>query len=645
MIRPRLLSLAAAALLALPAPRPAPAQEALGRALSLAAREEWDAALAAAEADGAVARDLIEWQRLRAGEARLGDYEGFLARRPDWPGLPLIRREGETAVARSDSPDRVVAWFGDGAPQTGTGSVALIRALRSLGRAEEARAEARRAWRDLALTAPEEEALLSLYGGDLAALNEARLDRLLWDGDVAGAERMLPRVGPGWRALGRARLALAGGGGGVDALVEAVPDALRDDPGLAQARFVWRIKNDLEDEAAALILDRSADPARLGRPEAWAVRRAGLARALLRAGEPETAYRVAASHRLTAGVDYADLEFLAGFAALRHLGDAELALGHFRALEAAVKTPISLTRALYWQGRTLEVMGRAAEAAEAYRAAARYQTAYYGLLAAERLGMDLDASLLSEGRPSDWRGAAFARSSVLEAALLALRAGDRPLARRFVQHLAQGLDDAQLAQLGDMALALDQPHLAVVVAKQAAERGLILPGAYFPVTDLVPDGLPVSRALALSIARRESEFDPTVRSPAGARGLMQVMPETGRLMARELVLPFEPGRLTSDPGFNATIGSAYLAKLVDEFGPSVALVASGYNAGPGRPRRWITEFGDPRREDVDVVDWVETIPFTETRTYVMRVVESLVIYLAKLRGQAGPVRITAELKG
>jgi soluble lytic murein transglycosylase len=173
----------------------------------------------------------------------------------------------------------------------------------------------------------------------------------------------------------------------------------------------------------------------------------------------------------------------------------------------------------------------------------------------------------------------------------------------------------------------------------------VIPRVYFPLTDLVPDGLPVSRALALSIARRESEFDPAVVSPAGARGLMQVMPETARMMAQKTGRAFVAGKLTTDPAYNAALGAAYLKVLVEEFGPSIALIASGYNAGPGRPRSWIEQFGDPRRADVDVVDWVEMIPFAETRTYVMRVAESVVIYRAKLKGGVGPVDLTGELKG
>ncbi len=218
------------------------------------------------------------------------------------------------------------------------------------------------------------------------------------------------------------------------------------------------------------------------------------------------------------------------------------------------------------------------------------------------------------------------------------------MSKRFFLHLAEGLDATGLDQLADLALQIDEPHIAVLIAKQAAERGVILPRAYFPIPAFVPDGLSVSRALALAISRRESEFDPAARSAANARGLMQVLPGTAQLVAPKVGLAFDAAKL-NDPAYNVRMGTGYLAQLVEQFGPSIALVASGYNAGPGRPKRWIDSFGDPRRPDVDVIDWVEMIPFTETRTYVMRVVESLVIYRAKLKGVAGPVRVTGELKG
>ena len=638
------LRLAALGLL-LASPWPVQAGEVAGlrTALSAAGAEDWAAATAAAE--GQVSDDIVEWLRLRSGEGQLDEYEAFLQRRPDWPGLGLLREKGEAAVARSTSAERVLAWFNGGQPETVEGSFALIRAYTALGQTDAARAEAVRAWLALSFTAEQEAALLEAYPKALAQVNETRLDRLLWDGEATEAARMLPRVGADWRKLAEARIALREESPGVDAKLKAVPAALSNNPGLAYERFIWRMRKDRYEEAATLIVDSSSSAETLGRPEDWAERRALLARRLLRDGDPRMAYRVAASHHLAGGSDYADLEFIAGFVALRHLGDAQAGLDHFRRLTAAVSTPISLARGAYWEGRALDQLGQTDAARAAFARAAQNHTAYYGLLAAERQGMPLDPEILGRQQYPDWQTASFADSSVLQAAILLQQAGDRALAKRFLLHLAEGLNAQELGQLGDMALSLDEPHFAVLIGKQAAERGIILPRVYYPVTDLVPDGLAVSRALALSIARRESEFDPGVVSPAGARGLMQVMPETARMMATKLGKGFDRARLTSDPAYNAALGSEYLKQLLEEFGPSIALIASGYNAGPGRPRAWVEQFGDPRRDDVDVVDWVEMIPFSETRTYVMRVAESVVIYRAKLKGEAGPIDITGELKG
>ncbi len=618
--------------------------QAMQTALQLATGSDWDGALAVAPAG--VGRDIIEWQRLRSGQGTLSDYEAFLARRPDWPGLPLLQEKGEVAVARSTTPDRVIRYFAARPPETAAGAISLVAALQATGQSDLAETEAMRAWAELAFTADEEASLLVLMPEALKRVHLLRLENTLWDGRRAEATRMLPRVGDDLQRLAQARIALRSEGAGVTALVAAVPPALKGDPGLAYERFVWRMKKDLYDEAAELLL--AIPPESLGRPAEWADRRATLTRWLLRQGRVADAYAIAARHGLAEGDGasaYADLEFLAGFIALRRMENPQQALAHFGHLKAGVTTPISLARADYWLGRAAEAAGRMPEAETHYKAAARHQTAYYGLLAAERLGLSLDPALLDDTRPADWQQSAFAGSSVLEAARLLAVAGDRALSKRFFLHLAESLDAGELAQLADLALQMDEPHIAVLIGKAAAERGVIIPRAYFPVPDMVPDGLKVSRALALAIARRESEFDPAARSTADAQGLMQVLPGTAKIVAAELGLEYAAGKLIADPAFNVRMGAGYLAKMVEEFGPSIALVASGYNAGPGRPRRWIADFGDPRQADTDIVDWVETIPFSETRTYVMRVVEGVVIYRAKLKGAVGPVRISAELRG
>ncbi len=620
---------------------------ALAVALKAAETKDWTEALTAAQGAGAVGGDIILWQWLRDSQGKLGDYESFLARRPDWPGLPLLKEKGEVAVARSTDPARVVAYFGSDVPKTGLGSVALVRALLALGRQSDAEAEAFRGWTELKFEAADEDAMLAMMGDVLSVAHEVRLDRILWEGGRrAEAERMLPRVSPTWKALALARMALQADSSKAVALVDAVPQVALADAGLAYDRFNYRMRADRYDDAAALILERSKSAASLGDPAAWSKRRADLARILLRQGQPKLAFRVAASHQMTEGDSYVDLEFLAGFIALRKLDDPDTALKHFKHLKEAVATPISVARAEYWMGRALEAKGDSAGANAAYARAARNQTAFYGMLASEKIGLPLDPALVNVGEPGPgWKSSGFAQSSVLAAGRLLAQAGDRTLAKRFFLHLAESLNGAELEQLADLALRMEEPHIAVLVAKAAAERGLILPRAYYPVPDFVPDNLPVSRALALSISRRESEFDPAAQSKAGARGLMQVMPDTAQHVALKLGEKSSASRLISDPAFNVRMGSAYLGHMAEEFGPAVALIAAGYNAGPGRPRKWIKQFGDPRSASVDVVDWVEMIPFTETRTYVMRVAEGVVIYRAKLKGKAGPVRITAELTG
>ncbi len=620
---------------------------ALGQALIAAAQGDWPVAMGQARVAGPISSDILEWQRLRAGTGivTFADYVTFLERRPDWPGLPFLRKKAEAAILEGESAGDVLAFFAAGAPQTGTGSLALMAALTEAGRAPAAEAEAVRAWRYLSLTEEEQTALLARAGTALADHHGGRLAVALDAGRLDEARRMLPLVTPGTRAVAEARIALQARTPGVDTLIAAVPEHMAASPGLAKDRFRWRISRDLYDEAADLLLERSTSAETLGTPQGWASWRATLARREMRVGDPARAYRIASTHHLTEGSSYADLEWLAGYIALRKLDDPGTALAHFERFRAAVASPISLGRAGYWQGRAYDELGREDEARAAYAFAAEYQTGFYGLMAAERLGLPLDPALAGREDYPPLDGAAFAATSVFEAAELLYAAGEGDLGERFLLHLAESLAPADLQRLAGHALRQQRPHLALMVAKAAAAQGLVLPAAYFPLNGLEQMDLPVAPELALAIARRESEFDIDVVSHAGALGLMQVMPGTAKMMATATGQPYAAGRLTSDWRYNASLGAAYLAQLTEEFGPATALVAAGYNAGPGRPRQWVRDLGDPRTGAVDVVDWIEAIPFTETQNYVMRVAESLPIYRARLTGEAGPIQLTKDLTG
>lgn len=646
MTRPRsLAALLAVCLVLLPLSGRADDPAALTRALQMAAKTDWEQAAAEARLSGPLAFDLIEWQRLRAGKGSFADYADFTARRSDWPGMELLRKKGEAQLSGAN-PIETVAYFGDAPPQTGTGALALIAARLALGQKDKAATVAEAAWRSLDLAPEEQAAFLARHADLVAPFHGGRMQAALDQGRLAQARAMLPLVSPGTKAVAEARIALQSRAEGVDKLVKAVPERLAGSAGLARDRAVWRWRNDMEEGAAEIVLAFSKNAESLGDPVLWSDLRGQLARFFLRKGDAQLAYKIAARHRLPSNdSDWGDLEWLAGFAALK-LGDAPTALGHFEALDAGVSTPISKSRAAYWRGRALEMIGRVAEADQAYVEGAQWQTAFYGLLCAERIGAPLDPAFADPPALPDWKSAPFVSDPVFQAAQLLQAAGARDLAERFLLHLEERLPPEQIAPLARLAEEWHDAHLMLLLAKRAANAGGVLVRAYYPLPDLNPEGLVVPEELALSIARRESEFDPAVVSPVGARGMMQLMPETAKMMAKKLGETYDLKRLTTDPSYNVRLGSEYLAKLEEEFGTSPVLVAAGYNAGPGRPRRWITERGDPRHPTVDVVEWVEMIPFTETRTYVMRVAESLPVYRARLgRPDAGAVRFTDELRG
>lgn len=616
----------------------------LASALSAARAGNWDSADAIAARAGPEASELLRWMRLRSGEGDLTEVMTFLADNPGWPGLEHMRKRAEPALLEA-APSAVLVFFADQRSATGSGVLALARALKARGQSPDQ--VVIEAWKTMDLDADSHAALVAEFGPTLRPHHQARLDMALWRDLRGDATLMLPLVDAGWQALAKARMGLRKQVKGVDGLIGAVPSGLQHDPGLAYERFLWRVRKGRTDGALELIASQSRSAKALGQPSQWSGWRRYLVRDLMRDARYRDAYRVAQAHfmRPEDGYGYADLEWLSGYLSLRYLNEAERALDHFQRFRAAVATPISLGRAGYWIGRTQEALSDPEAAQVAYAEGAQYQTSFYGLLAAERGGVPFDATLAGTETFADWRQATFTKSAVFKAGIVALNAGEVSLAERFFRHLAEGLDRKELGQLGQMAQDLNQPHLQVMIAKTAAQSGITLPGPYYALHPMRRLDLPVPMELALSIARRESEFDTTVVSGAGAQGLMQLMPGTARQVARGLGVDHEPAKVLSDWGYNAVLGSAYLQELAGKFEGNIVMIAAGYNAGPSRPMQWMERFGDPRSGAVDVIDWIEKIPFTETQNYVMRVAESLPIYRARLGKDPHPVPFSAELVG
>ena len=602
---------------------------------------DWETAQArAALVSDPIALEIIDWYRLRAGDGTFAEYELFLTENADWPGLAKIARKGEAVMPDTLSDHRVRAYFTTRAPQTGIG---ILRYAAALPRAE-GQAEIVKAWRDMALTSEERARFLQDYRQLLSSEHAARLDNLLWAGKRSAAREMLPLVSAGQRALANARLALQESRNGVDTLIAAIPGALQDSAGLAYDRFVWRAKKGYTDSAVELLLARSTSEASLGHPEKWASRRRTYARSAMRDGDAALAYRIASQHFLTTGSNYADLEWLSGYLSLRKLGEPRRALRHFQRFRTAIASPISLGRAGYWLGEAYMALDNRESAFASYAFGARYQTSFYGQLAASRAAILPDPALVGAEFPPDWTAAPFLASAPVRAGILFYFAGEPARAKMFITHAASKLDLRGRAAMAQLMLDLEEPHIALRIAKGAATRGAILPSPYYPLHGLAENAGAVPPELALAIARQESEMNAAARSPVGALGLMQVMPATAKRVARALDIGFSETRLASDWQYNARIGTAYLAQMLERFDGSVLLAAAAYNAGPGRADRWIRDYGDPRLASVDTVDWIESIPFRETRNYVMRVLEAQYVYRARLSGEVGPLTLSAELQ-
>lgn len=630
-------------LMAMVAAAPAAADDAAALANALRRADAGDhagAAQAAAAARDPVVRELAAWRRLLDGQGSFAEMQRTLEARADWPRTVQLRRQAERAMGAGLAPQAVIGFFQGQAPLTASGAMALAAAQRASGDAGAAQGALAAAWRTVDMTQVEREAFQARHGDIARAGAAARLDELLWRGAHEQARAVLPLVDPGWRALAEARIALRNRTDGVNAFINAVPANLSDDPGLAYERFVWRARADMDAEAEQLLMQRTGSAAALGRPEEWAGRRATFARRAFREGRTGDAYRMASLHHLSTGTEFADLEWLSGWIALRGLNDPMRAAGHFLRQFNDVATPISQGRGAYWLGRSYEAAGDAQRARMWYDRGAEHATTFYGQLAAEKIGRDI-TPLKAERSPADWRRASWAEGDTARAVRLLQRAGRDGDVRAFITAMANRMtarDD--FAALADMAMSIGRPDGAVVATKAAARRGIILMDYYYPVLDVVAARGPVEPAFALAIARQESEMNPAAVSHAGARGLMQLMPGTAQKVSRDLGIGYDLGRLTSDPAYNVRLGQTYLAEMLGRFGGANILAAAAYNAGPHRVDQWLGRMGDPRR-GVDPIDWIEHIPFYETRNYVQRVLEGLHVYRARLGQGVAPSYVTA----
>ena len=618
-------------------------------ALDAAERGEWrQAARSAGQAGHPLAAALVEWQRLRDLEAvtSFAEVEAFLEAHPDWPGRAALLRRAEELMPEA-WPDRAArAWFDRFPPRTGPGMLRLAEALIADGETDAGIRLLRKAWIEGDFPRDLERAFLKRHRNALGAEDHnRRLDRLLWDERADAARRQLRRAGKAERRLGEARLRLMQRRRGVDWAIRQVPDRLRSHPGLVFERIRWRRLAGKHAGARELLLDR---PAELVRPGEWWPEQSYQIREAIERRLFGRAYAIASRHGQTANRPFSEAEWLAGWLALRFLNRPGDAAKHFQAMYDRVRFPISRARAAYWSARAAEAAGDRNRATEWYRRASGHPTTFYGQLAGKTLALE---HRFPAGEPAvapEERERFEARPLVRAARLLG-EAGDFETMRTFVTHLSRSAQTpGEHLLVSRLGLAYGAPHISVSAAKRAWRNGVPLIAEAYPLafgkTDAARAPEPPELALLLGLARQESEMDPHARSRSGAVGLMQLLPGTAREVSRRLGLAYSRSRLREDRGYNITLGSAYLAELLEAFEGDRALALAAYNAGPNRVRQWLRTFGDPRRGEVDPIDWMELVPFAETRNYIQRVLESAAVYRLRLKGPPGSAGVPAAVR-
>jgi soluble lytic murein transglycosylase len=581
-------------------------------------------------------RHILTWAIAVSGQKGVPSVEIAAAAQElkGWPGLFKLRAYSERALYdENPNPTAILNAFGETAPETTAGAILLSRALIATGKQVPAAKYIRKVWRGEIIDKPTEDKILAEFAALLGSDDhKARMEYLMYRGRAAQAKRF-GDMGDA-QSLYKAWSAVMNKAPNAGALLTAAEGKWNGDPGYLFARIEYLRKQEKYTDAAKLLQQMPRERSELVNAGEWWNEQRIVSRGLVDQGEFKTAYRIVANYAAASPADIVEAEFHSGWYALRGLQDPATAETHFRKILDFSNGPLSVSRAWYWMGRSAEA-GGPGKSAEFYAKAASFPSTFYGQLAAEKLGRKtLNVSYPSptaEDRQRYQAREAVQAIARLDAADHGWRADGLYLA------LADQLQSpGELAILAAQAERSGDHHLSLQIGKIAYSRGIDVAALAFPI-GVIPPSANISgsgKALAYAIARQESAFNPEAVSAANARGLLQLLPGTAQAVAKRHNITYSKDKLTADAGYNATLGAHYLGEQIDAFGGSYIMTFIAYNAGPKRVPEWIGRYGDPRGKSIDdVVDWIERIPFPETRNYVQRVMENYEVYKARLGQQ------------
>jgi soluble lytic murein transglycosylase len=602
------------------------------------------------------ARKLATWYFYRKGNLNASPeaIEAFRVNNLEWPGRGDLREQAEAILFLTEaSPAQIKAFFLDSKPETGAGKAALAGAYMTEGNEAEAKKLVISAWREHQFGTTIEKKIRDRFGSMLTPEHHrARIDTFLYPdkkSKTADALRVAKHLSKIEQKKVAARIAVIRRAGNAGRLLDALPvDAHKDDVGLQFSRIQWLRRKDKQDKAWELMLAAPRSPDVLLNLNEWWIERRINCRKALKAKKYRIAYDIAAKRGPATGDYYLEAEFLSGWIALRFLSEPNTALGHFVAMRAASKTSKSISRAEYWLGRTALALGDSRMAIVHFHVAAKYPQFFHGQLARQALDpkpANLEVTSTPLPTPADMQR--FMAHDAARAIGVAIAADVKGVLPQFYLALSRTLKNpTQVVLVAELAKATNHRQLSLRLAKIAFNRDLPV-GEYAMPINLMPEfksllSERVEPALVYALSRQESEFNAGAKSPVGASGLMQLMPATARAVARQYKVKYVKAQLTN-AAYNCQLGEAHLSDLIDSYRGSYFMALAAYNAGGGRVKEWVDAFGDPRDPSVDPIDWVESIPFTETRHYVIKIMETLQLYRSRLQGPQQALRLVQDL--
>ncbi|MEM1198272.1 MAG: lytic transglycosylase domain-containing protein [Pseudomonadota bacterium] len=620
------------------------------QAIKLATKGKYQAAFSRAK--DPLARKTVEWLYLRAdAKAPYERLMTFVRRNPRWPYAQTLEKKAERRLIGASVPlARLQAHVAERRPLGPEGKIALARVKLSAGDKKTAKRLIREAWLDRKLTSTGERVVLQRYK---SLLNRGDMERrwasFIYHRKLGGARRNANHISRSHAQATRVAGLLFKRRKGAVSAYRKLPASVRNTNAMRFAITHYYRWTGKVDTARKLLVGTNQKVANLGAGDAWWVLRQRVARELLgqkTKAKWRAAYQVAAGHGFNSGKFYAQGNFLSGWIALRYLNDPATAYKHFSKIPPAAKLGSERSRGLYWQGRAQLALGRPADAKKSFAAASAYPTMFYGQLARDALGYGKRPLPLNIVTPTAAEKAAAQRDEVVRAFRLISRAGAKRHQRGFLWALSRRFtSDGQHAAVAGIIHTHAGYGNALRYAKIARMRGFKIDNWAYP-KNAIPRwkqiGHPVEKALVFGLTRQESEFVAYAGSHAGAKGLMQIMPGTAKIIARKHRVRHSNAKLTRDPSYNVMLGAAHLGDLLEDYNGSKVMTLAAYNAGPGNVRKWVAKFGDPRSKAIDPIDWTESIPFQETRNYVKKVLQNVQVYRARF-GKKKPRSLLADL--